>query len=85
MLQSFPAIIHIVIVFCYLKIDIHSYNMKGRIISSPSQMSLFSYKFIALPPNAPSTAEATAMTIFKILSQRDLLTAITLHTSFPTL
>ncbi len=44
-----------------------------------------SYRFIALPPTIPSTAEATAMTTFKMVSQRDLLTAITLHTSFPTL
>ena len=41
------------------------------------------YRFIALPPTTPSTAEATAMTTFRIISQRDLLTAITLHTSFP--
>ena len=40
------------------------------------------YRFIALPPTTPSTAEATAITTFKIMSQRDFLTAITLHTSF---
>lgn len=40
------------------------------------------YRFIALPPSAPNTAEATAMTTFRILSQRDFLTAITFHTSF---
>lgn len=43
------------------------------------------YRFIALAPNTPATAEATAMTTFRIISQRDFFIAITLHTSFPTL
>ena len=34
------------------------------------------YAFIAFPPIAPRMAEATAMTTFKMVSQRDFLVAI---------
>lgn len=40
------------------------------------------YSVIALAPNAPAIAEATAMITFRIVSQTDFLTAITLYTSF---
>ncbi len=41
------------------------------------------YRFIALAPKTPATAEATAMTTFRIMSQRPFFIAITLYTSFP--
>ena len=67
----------------FLRIDIHLSSVRGKIFFPLTW--LLSYRLIALPPTIPSTAEATAMTTFKMVSQRDLLTAITLHTSFPTL
>ena len=44
---------------------------------------MLSYRFIALAPNTPATAEATAMTTLRIISQRDFFIAIILYTSFP--
>lgn len=41
------------------------------------------YRLIAFAPSTPATAEATAMTTFRIMSQRERFIAITLHTSFP--
>lgn len=55
-------------------------KMTGSSAHTSRQMD---YSVIALAPNAPATAEATAIITFKIVSHRDLLIAITLHTSFP--
>ena len=47
-------------------------------VSCPLALSRITtlYAFIAFPPIAPRMAEATAMTTFKMVSQRDFLVAI---------
>ena len=47
------------------------------------QVRLTLYTVIALAPNTPATAEATAITTFRIISHTDFFIAIIPHTSFP--
>ena len=69
--------------------DEAAYKCVLILISMPLSLFIFSsfyrvYRLIALAPSTPATAEATAMTTFRIMSQRDFFIAITFHTSFPT-
>ena len=58
----------------FLRIDIHLSSVRGKIFFPLTW--LLSYRLIALAPNTPATAEATAMTTFRIISQRDFFIAI---------
>ena len=45
-------------------------------VNRMNRIGSFSYKFIALAPNTPATADAIAITTFRIMSHTDFFIAI---------